>query len=129
MTRWIYVRPTDKFTGLSFHLSVTGDSAGAVPGRVVENLEQLELTFERAGLRKLLGQVFLSVSHGQTYISGPLDLTPEQERILMSREREPRFADAVNAVLAELQKRGTINDDCFRCGANDWDADLVRLHA
>lgn len=128
MTRWIYLRPlADNFTGHGFHLSLTGDTGGAVPGRVIESRDELDLLLRRAGLERLINAAHSELSKGQIYNSGPLDLTPAQELILMPRDADPSFRNTVQAVIAQLQKKGATHDYCTRCGTDDWHADLVRL--
>ena len=48
---------------------------------------------------------------------------------MLSRDLNPVFIAAVNALLRELRKRGAANDYCFRCQTNDWNADVVRVSA
>jgi hypothetical protein len=86
MTKWINVRPlTDKYSGASFHLSVTGDTSGAAPGCVIENHDELAAIFGRAGIEKLIPAVDEAHSKREVFCSGPLDMTHDQEDILLGR--------------------------------------------
>jgi hypothetical protein len=46
---------------------------------------------------------------------------------LDQRVTDPRFIDAIDRVMKELQKRRAVNDRCQRCNANNWNADLIRV--
>jgi hypothetical protein len=48
---------------------------------------------------------------------------------LDQRVTDPRFIDAIDRVMKELQKRRAVNDRCQRCNANNWNADLIRVIA
>ena len=86
MTRWIYVRTlVDKYRGPRFHLSVTGDASGFVPGREIPDREELVRVLGRAGLERLLAGVEDAQGKGEVFCSGPLAITEEQEDQLLGR--------------------------------------------
>lgn len=86
MTRWIYVRTLmDKYRGPSFHLVVTGETGGSVPGREIPDREELVRVLGRARLGSLLAGIDEAQARGEVFASGPLEITEEQENVLLGR--------------------------------------------
>lgn len=86
MTRGIYVRVLgDKYRGPSFHLSVTADSGGAVPGQVINDREDLMRVFRSAALERLMAGVDDAQARGEVFCSGPLEISLELDAVLLRR--------------------------------------------
>jgi hypothetical protein len=46
-----------------------------------------------------------------------------------SREQNPQFVRAVNALMRELAAHNVTSDYCARCSTNNWNVDVLRVYA